>query len=124
MSERHIYKIYMDKTRLFVKYGQISEIIGDKPWMRYEVHCLSNLSSDCILTLTLGSKRKELSKNSKLFAVGDSNEPIELDGDDDSPIEIGNMVTFSSHGNLFPVATVKDINYSKKTARVKWQVSL
>ncbi len=88
------------------------------------MHCLSNLSSDCILTLTLGSKRKELSKNSKLFAVGDSNEPIELDGDDYSPIKIGNMVTVSSHGNLFPVATVKDINYSKKTARVKWQVSL
>ncbi len=114
----------MDKTRLFVMYGQISEIIGDELWMRYEVHCLSNLSSDRILTLFLGSKRKELSKNSKSFAVGDSNEPIELDGDDDSPIGIGNMVTVSSHGNLFPVATVKDINYSEKTARVKWQVSL
>ncbi len=46
--------------------------------------------------------------------MGDSNQPIELDGDDDSPIEIGNMVTVSGCGNLFPVATVKDINHSKK----------
>jgi len=124
MSERYIYEIYMDKSRFFVKYGQISEIIGDEPWMRSEVHCLCNLSSDRILTLTLGSKRKESSKNTKLFAVGDSNQTIELDGDDDSPIKIGNMVTVSGRGNLFPVATVKDINYSKKTARVKWQVLL
>jgi hypothetical protein len=85
MSERYIYEIYMDKSRFFVKYGQISEIIGDEPWMRSEVHCLCNLSSDRILTLTLGSKRKESSKNTKLFAVGDSNQTIELDGDDDSP---------------------------------------
>jgi hypothetical protein len=67
-----------------------------------------------LLTLTLDSKRKESSKNTKLFAVGDSNQPIELDGDNDSSIEIGDMVTVSGCGNLFPVATVKDINYSEK----------
>lgn len=33
-------------------------------------------------------------------------------------------VTVTSHGNLFPVIIVKDINYDEKTARVKWQVSL
>jgi hypothetical protein len=124
MSERYIYEIYMDKSRFYVKHGQISEIIGDEPWMRSEVHCLCNLSSDRILTLTLGSKRKELGENSKLSAKGDSVEPIEFDGDDDSPIVIGDMVTVSNHGTLFPVATVKDINYDEKTARVKWQVSL
>ncbi len=46
--------------------------------------------------------------------MGDSNQPIELDGDNDSSIEIGDMVTVSGCGNLFPVATVKDINYSEK----------
>ena len=81
--------------------------------MRSTVDCLCTLSSDHIMTLTLGSKRKELREKSKLCAKGDSVEPIELDWDDDSPIEIGDMVTVTSHGKLFPVATVKDINYKK-----------
>lgn len=72
ISEQHICEIYMDKSRFYVKHGQISEIIGDEPWMRYEVHCLYNLSSNCIITLTLGSKRKELGENSKFIGIGDS----------------------------------------------------
>jgi hypothetical protein len=92
--------------------------------MRSEVHCLCNLSSDRILTLTLGSKRKDSSKNSNLCSVRDSVEPIEIDGDSAEPIEIGDLVTVSNHGNLFPIATVKQINYNEKTVRVKWQVSL
>jgi hypothetical protein len=124
MSKRYIYKIYMVNSRFYVKYGQISEIIGDKLWMRSEVHCLCNLSSNRILTLKLGSKRKDSSKNSNLCSARDSVEPIEIDGDSVEPIEIGNLVTVSNHGNLFPIATVKQINYNEKNARVKWQVSL
>jgi hypothetical protein len=45
INECYIYKIYMDKSRFYVNYGQISNIIGDEPWMKSEVHCLSNLSS-------------------------------------------------------------------------------
>ncbi len=45
INECYIYEIYMDKLRFYVNYGQISDIIGDEPWMKSEVHCLCNLSS-------------------------------------------------------------------------------
>ncbi len=31
INEHYIYKIYMDKLRFYVNYGQISNIIGDGP---------------------------------------------------------------------------------------------
>ncbi len=30
---RYIYEAFMEKSNFFVSHGQISEIIGDKPWM-------------------------------------------------------------------------------------------
>ncbi len=51
INEHYIYKIYMDKSRFYVNYGQISNIIGDEPWMKSEVHRLCNLSSHRILML-------------------------------------------------------------------------
>ncbi len=53
INESYIYKIYMDKLRFYVNYGQTSNIIGDEAWMKSEVHCLCNLSSHRVLMLTL-----------------------------------------------------------------------
>ncbi len=97
INERYIYKIYMDKLRFYVNYGQISDIIGDEPWMKSEFHCLCNLSSHRILMLTLGSKRKPITNKGELCGAGNNIEQI----------EIGDMVTVSNHGNLFPLAIVK-----------------
>jgi hypothetical protein len=87
----------MDKPRFYVNYGQISNIIGDEPWRKSEVHCLCNLSSYRILMLTLGSKRKPINNKGELYSAGNDTEQI----------EIGDMVTVSNHGNLFPLAIVK-----------------
>jgi hypothetical protein len=52
--------------------------------------------------LTLGSKRKSV-------------DPME--------INIGDWVTVSNHGNLFLRAQVKEIDFSKNLAKVKWETS-
>jgi hypothetical protein len=52
--------------------------------------------------LTLGSKRKSF----------DSHE-----------IRIGDWVTVSGHGNLFPRAQVKELDFVTNTAKVKWEIS-
>jgi hypothetical protein len=113
INERYIYKIYKDKLRFYVNYGQISDIIGDEPWMKSEVHCLCNLSSHRILMPTLGSKRKPITNKGELCGAGKDIEQI----------EISDMVTVSNHGNLFPLAIVKKINSFDKTAKIKWDVS-
>jgi hypothetical protein len=92
INECYIYEIYKDKSRFYVNYGQISNIIGDEPWMKSEVHCLCNFSSHRILMLTLGSKRKPITNKGELCSAGSNIEQI----------EIGDMVTVSNHGNLFP----------------------
>ncbi len=97
IDERYICKIYMDKLRFYVNYGQISDIIGDEPWMKFEVHCLCYLSSHRILMLTLGSKKKPITNKGELCSAGNDYELI----------EISDMVTVSNHGNLFPLAFVK-----------------
>ncbi len=107
INECYIYEIYMDKSRFYVNYGQTSDIIGDEPWMKSEVHCLCNLSNHRILMLTLGSKRKPITNKGKLCGAGNNIEQI----------EIGDMVTVSNHGNLFPLAIVKKVNNLDKTAR-------
>jgi hypothetical protein len=38
-------------------------------------------------------------------------------------INIGDWVTVSNHGNLFPRAQVKEIDFSKNLAKVKWEIS-
>ncbi len=73
----------MEKSIFFMSHGQISEIIGDEPWMDSEINCLCNVASGRKIWLTLGSKRKSV-------------DPME--------INIGNWVTVSNHGNLFPRA--------------------
>jgi hypothetical protein len=39
---------------------------------------------------------------------------------DPMEINIGDWVTISNHGNLFPRAQVKEIDFSKNLAKVKW----
>jgi hypothetical protein len=113
INKHYKYEIYMDKLRFYVNYGQISNIIGDEPWMKSDVHCLCNLSSHRILMLTLGSKRKPITNKGELCGAGKDIEQI----------EIGDMVTMSNHGNLFPLAIVKKNNSLDKTAKIKWDVS-
>jgi hypothetical protein len=114
INERYIYEIYMDKLRFYVNYCQICDIIGDEQWMKSEAHCLCNLSSHRILMLTLGSKWKPITIKGELCSAANNIEQI----------EIGDMVTVSNHGNLFPLAIVKKINNLDKTAKIKWDVSL
>ncbi len=42
---------------------------------------------------------------------------------DPMEINIGDWVTVSNHGNLFPRAQVKEIDFSKNLAKVKWEIS-
>ncbi len=98
----YIYEVFMEKLDFFVSHGQICEIIGDEPWMDSEINCLCNVASGRKIWLTLGSKRKSV-------------DPIE--------INIGGWVTVSNHGNLFPQAQVKEIDFSKNLAKVKWEIS-
>jgi hypothetical protein len=79
----YIYKVFMEKSNFFVSHGQIYEVIGDEPWMDSEINCLCNVASGRKIWLTLGSKRKSM-------------DPME--------INIGDWVTVSNHGNLFPRA--------------------
>ncbi len=99
INECYICEIYMDTLRFYVNYGQVSNIIGDELWMKSEVHCLCNLSSHRIPMLTLDSKRKPITNKGELCSAGNNTEKI----------EIGDMLTVSNHGNLFPLAIVKKI---------------
>jgi hypothetical protein len=85
-----------------VSHGQISEIIGDEPWMDSEINCLCNVAFGRKIWLTLGSKRKSV---------------------DPMQINIGDWVTVFNHGHLFPQAQVKEIDFSKNLAKVKWEIS-
>jgi hypothetical protein len=77
----YIYKAFIEKLIFFVSHGQISENIGDEPWMDFEINCLCNAASGRKILLTLNSKRKSV-------------DPME--------INIGDWVTVSNHGHLFP----------------------
>jgi hypothetical protein len=92
----------MEKTFFFVSHGQISEIIGDEPWMDSQINCFCNVASGRKIWLTLDSKRKSV-------------DPME--------INVSDWVTVSNHGNLFPRAQVKEIDLSKNLAKVKWEIS-
>ncbi len=107
INEQYMYKIYMEKSRFYVNYGQISNIIGDETWMMSEIHCLCNLSSHRILMLTLSSKRKPITNKAELCGAGNDIEQI----------EIGDMVTVSNHGNLLLLVIVKIINSLDKTEK-------
>jgi hypothetical protein len=78
---RYIYEAFMEKSIFFMSHGQISEIIGDEPWMDSDINCLCNVASGRKIWLTLCLKRKSM-------------DPME--------INIGDCVTVSNHGNLFP----------------------
>ncbi len=99
---RYINEAFMKKSIFFVSHGQISEIIGDEPWMDSESNCLCNVASSRKIWLTLGSMRKSVN-------------PMEKN--------IGDWVTVSNDGNLFPQAQVKEIDFSKNLAKVKWEIS-
>jgi hypothetical protein len=70
--------------------------------MDSEINCLCNVASGRKIWLTLGSKRKSM-------------DPME--------INIGDWVTVSNHGNPFPKAQVKEIDFSKNLAKVRWEIS-
>ncbi len=38
-------------------------------------------------------------------------------------IDIGDWLTVSNHGNLFPQAQVKEIDFAENLAKVKWEIS-
>jgi hypothetical protein len=92
----------MEKFIFFMSHGQIYEIICDEPWMDSEINCLCNVASGKKIWLTLGSKRKSV---------------------DLMEIYIGDWVTASNHGNLFSRGQVKEIDFSKNFAKVKWGIS-
>ena len=97
-NKRYIYEIYRQKKRVYVNYDHISDIIGDEPWLKSEVHCLCNLASERTIMLTLGAKRKN--NQVTLFREGD-------------------LVSVSNYGNLFPFAIVHSVNLFNNTARIK-----
>ena len=58
IERRFIYEIYMERSNFYVYYTQISDIIGEEPWIRSEVNCLCNVASERKVLLTLGAKKK------------------------------------------------------------------
>ncbi len=98
----YIYEVFMEKSNCYVSHGQIDEIIGDEPWMDSRINCLCNVASGRKIWLTLGSKRMSM-------------DPME--------INIGDWVTVSNHRHLFPRAQVREIDFSKNSAKVKWEIS-
>jgi hypothetical protein len=102
-NKRYIYEIYRQKKRVFVNYDQIADIISDEPWLKLEVNCLCNLASERTIMLMLGAKRKN-------NQVG-------------TQYKMGDLVSVSNYGNLFPVAIVHSVNHSDNTAKIKWELS-
>jgi hypothetical protein len=96
LTDSYIYEDYLDRSHNYVRNGQITEIIGEEPWMDSEITCHCNMESDCKIMLTLGSKRKSF--DSHKFTIGD-------------------WVTVTGHGNLFPCAQVKELDFSTNTAK-------
>ena len=68
IKRRFIYEIYMERSNFYVYYGQISDIIGEEPWIRSEVNCLCNVASERKVLLTLGAKKKETPTDSTTVA--------------------------------------------------------
>ncbi len=50
----------------FVKYSQISDIIGEEEWVDGEMNTLSNIESHQIVNLSFGAKKEE-KKNPESF---------------------------------------------------------
>ena len=44
MERRFMYEIYMERTNFHVYYGQISDIIGEEPWIRSEAVSYTHLT--------------------------------------------------------------------------------
>jgi hypothetical protein len=70
--------------------------------MDSEINCLCNVASGRKIWLTLGLNRKSADLIEK---------------------NIGDWVTVSNHENPFPRAQVKEIDFSKNLAKVKWEIS-
>ncbi len=127
MERRFIYEIYMEKSMFNVYYGQISDIIGEEPWIRSEVNCLCNVASEWKVMLTLGAKKKNTTKESTTVVSSSSlqkicNGPFCLETKS-THIFRGDHIIVTNHGNLFPMAVVKKINYVENTAQIKWDTS-
>ncbi len=71
-----MYEIYVDKSMFYVYYGQISDIIGEEPWIRSEVNCLCNVASERKVMLMLGAKKKETPAESTTIASTSSVQKI------------------------------------------------
>jgi hypothetical protein len=56
----YMYETFMEKAIFFMSHGQISEIVGDEPWMYSEINCLCNVASGKKIWLTLRLKRKSM----------------------------------------------------------------
>jgi hypothetical protein len=95
--------------------------------MQSEVNCLCNVASERKVLLTLGAKKNETPTDSTTIASTSSVQKISNVPlcPDDKSIHIfhGDRVIVTNHGNLFPTAVVKKINYEENTAQIKWDTS-
>ncbi len=61
--DKVIYDIVQTNSHIFfVKYSQISDIIGEEEWVNGEMNTLSNIGSHRIVNLSFGAKKKEKKK--------------------------------------------------------------
>jgi len=128
MERRFIYEIYMERSNFYVYYAQISDIIGEEPWIRSEVNCLCNVASERKVLLTLGAKKKETPTETITLPTSSSESVKKINGPTfwnvkSTHISRGDRVLVTNLGNLFPTAVVKKINYEKNTAQIKWDTS-
>ena len=73
--DRNIYEVILnnkEKTKLFVNYSQIHDVIVEEEWMNGEMNCICNIGGHRILSLTWGSKKKSKPKE---ISVGDCFKP-------------------------------------------------
>jgi hypothetical protein len=105
-AKRHIYLVTLnnkERTKFYVNYTQIHNIVGKEEWMKGESNCICNIGGNGTLILSLGAKQKSTKW---------------------SQVTIGGIVAVSNHGTkLLHLAKVIKIDHVKKTAEVKWDVT-
>jgi hypothetical protein len=105
-SEYHIYLVTSNnkkRTKFYVNYTQIHDIVGKEEWINGEINCICNIGGHQTLILSWGAKQKSMKW---------------------SQITVGGVVALSNHGTkLLHLAKVMKIGHVEKMAVVKWDVT-
>ena len=111
--EKYIFKVYTTKgDNYFVNLAQIHDIIGDELWFNGETKCMCNITSNRMISLSWGAKKKESSNSTETPSI--SSCPC-----------VGDHVIVSNQGSKWEhLAKIVKIIESTSSAVVKWDSTL